>query len=141
MCRKVWKFMRIKKKIYFFRRIFFFKRWKINFWEWKCDFCNNFFNFNLFYWYLVNFLQISFIWTFRTSGIVHWMKVKKIYFFRRVFFSSCEKLTFEKENVIFLILFQILIHFKKINFWERKCDFFNTFWNVNLIYWFVVNFL
>ena len=26
---------------------------------------------------------------------------KKIYFFRRIFFSSSEKLTFEKENVIF----------------------------------------
>ena len=30
---------------------------------------------------------------------------KKIYVFRRIFFSSSEKLTFEKQNVFFLFLF------------------------------------
>ena len=44
---------------------------------------------------------------------------KKIFFFRRIFFSSSEKLTFEKENVIF----------------------FNTFFNCDLFYLIVVNFL
>ena len=44
---------------------------------------------------------------------------KKIYFFRRIFFSSSEKLTFEKENMIFL----------------------NIFLNYNLFYLIVVDFL
>ena len=43
---------------------------------------------------------------------------KKIYFFR-IFFSSSEELTFEKENVIF----------------------FNTYLNFNSFYLIVVNFL
>ena len=46
-----------------------------------------------------------------------WTKVKKIYFLD--FFSSSEKLTFEKENVIFL----------------------STFLNFNLFYFIVVKFL
>ena len=44
---------------------------------------------------------------------------KKIYFFQKDFFLSSEKLTFEKENVIFL----------------------NTFLNFNLFYLIVVIFL
>ena len=44
---------------------------------------------------------------------------KKFYFFRRIFFSSGEKSTFEKENVIF----------------------FNTHLSFNLFYLIVVNFL
>ena len=44
---------------------------------------------------------------------------KKICFFRRIFFSSSEKLTFEEENVIF----------------------FNTYLNFNLFNLIVVNFL
>ena len=44
---------------------------------------------------------------------------KKIYFFRRIFFSSNEKLTFENENVIF----------------------FNTYFNFDLFYFIVVSFL
>ena len=44
---------------------------------------------------------------------------KKYIFFRTIFFSSSEKLTFEKENVIF----------------------FNTYLNFNSFYLIVVNFL
>ena len=44
---------------------------------------------------------------------------KKIYFFRRIFFSISEKLNFEKENVIF----------------------YNNFLNCDLFYLIVVNFL
>ena len=53
-------------------------------------------------------------WTFMWTKII-----LKISFFEKDFFSSSEKLTFEKENVIFL----------------------NTFLNFNLFYLIVVNFL
>ena len=33
------------KKIYFFSEEFFFKQWKFNFWERKCDFLKYFFKF------------------------------------------------------------------------------------------------
>ena len=38
---------------------------------------------------------------------------KKIYFFRRIFFSSSEKLSFEKENVIF---FKYILKFQFVLF-------------------------
>ena len=47
MCQKFWTFMwtRVKKKSTFFRKIFFSKQWKMNFWERKCDFLKYFFKF------------------------------------------------------------------------------------------------
>ena len=42
-------------------------------------------------------------WTFMWTKII-----KKIYFFRRIFFSSSEKLTFEKENVILFNTFLVV---------------------------------
>ena len=56
---------------------------------------------------------------FRKFWAFMWTKMIKKYTFFRIFFSSHEKLTFEKENVIF----------------------FNTFLNSNLFYSTVVNFL
>ena len=47
---------KIKKKIYFFQKDFFFKQWKINFWERKGNFFNTFLNFNLFNLIVVIFL-------------------------------------------------------------------------------------
>ena len=52
-------------------------------------------------------------------SVLGWVTEKKIYFFRRIFFSSGKKFTFEKGNVIL----------------------FNTFLNLNLFYLIVVNFL
>ena len=48
---------------------FFLSSEKLNFKKENVIFLNTFLNFNLFYLIVVNFLQISFIWTFRTSGI------------------------------------------------------------------------
>ena len=59
--------VKIAKCIDFFRRTFF-KQWKINFREIKCDFLKYFLNFNSFYLIVVNFLWISFVWMFRSSG-------------------------------------------------------------------------
>ena len=69
MCRKFWTFMwtKIIKKSTFFRRIFFSSSEKLNFDKENVIFFT-FFYFNLFYLIVVDFLWISFIWTFRTSG-------------------------------------------------------------------------
>ena len=88
------------------------------------------------------------------------MKVKKIYFFRRISFSSSEKLTFGKENVIFYVPEVLNVHMneskKKSTFFRRILFsssekltfekenvffFFNTYLNFNLFYSIVVIFL
>ena len=67
-----------------------------------------------------NFIFVSWKWDVPEVLNVYMNESKKkIYFFRRIFFSSSEKLTFEKENVIFL----------------------NTFLNFDLFYLIVVIFL
>ena len=45
-----------EKKIFFFLEPFFFKQWKINFWEKNEISFNTYLNFNLFYLFVVNFL-------------------------------------------------------------------------------------
>ena len=46
---------------------------------------------------------------------------KNVFFFRNFFFPNSEKLTFEKENRIFQIFFQISIYF--IELWLIFCKF------------------
>ena len=66
---KFWTFIWTKvKKNLFFRRIFFSSSEKLTFEKENVIFFNTFLNFDLFYLIVVNFLWISFIWTFRTSG-------------------------------------------------------------------------
>ena len=68
-------------------------------------------------------------WTFM------WTKVKKMYFFYKDFFSIIKKLTFEKENVIFLntylnfdLLYLIVVHFFP-NFVHMNGQNFRYIWN------------
>ena len=64
MCQKFWTFMwtKIKKKSTFFKRAFFSSSEKLTFEKENVMFSNTFLNLNLFYWIVVNFLQISFIY-------------------------------------------------------------------------------
>ena len=57
-----------KIKSTFFRKIFFSTSEKLAFEKENVIFKNIFLNLNLFYLIVVNFLKISFILTFRTSG-------------------------------------------------------------------------
>ena len=57
-----------KKNLLFLERFFFPSSAKLIFDKGNGIFQNTFLNFNLFYFIVVNFLETSFIWTFRTSG-------------------------------------------------------------------------
>ena len=82
MCRKFWTFMwtKVEKNLLFLERFIFSSSEKLTFEKENVIFLNTFFNFNLFYLIEVIFLEISFIWTFRTSGTELFIRSTKISF-------------------------------------------------------------